>query len=127
MLLFHSRVLFPFCFALQWDGGIGEDWMPAPPLSPPPPPFPNPVSGEQCGQVTSDKVTKHISRQKSTLSQQTFSMSLVGKQRKQAQLRSNCAVWWKVWGFMWAHLIALWTAETEMDKFRIGWDYCLVP
>jgi len=22
-------------------------------------------------------------------------MSLVGKQRKQAQLRSNCAVWWK--------------------------------
>lgn len=31
MLLFHSRVLFPFCFALQWDDGIGEDWMPAPP------------------------------------------------------------------------------------------------
>lgn len=56
-----------------------------------------------------------------------FSMSLVGKQRKQAQLRSHCAVWWKVWGFMWAHLIALWTAETEMDKFRIGWDNCLVP
>lgn len=64
-LLFHSRVLFPSCFALQWDGGIGEDWMPAPPLSPPPPPpSPNPVSGEQCGQDTSDKVTKHISRQK---------------------------------------------------------------
>ncbi|GAB0192271.1 paired box protein Pax-2 [Grus japonensis] len=93
---FSNPALLRFCFlsVLHYNGmvvleRIGCQLHPLSP--PPPPPFPNPVSGEQCGQVTSDKVTKHISRQKSTLSQQTFSMSLVGKQRKQAQLRSNCA------------------------------------
>lgn len=93
MLLFHSRVLFPFCFALQWDGGIGEDWMPAPPPSPPPP-FPNPVSGEWCGQVTSDKVTKHISRQKKH-SETTNVFHVTGWQTKKtspAALSLHCVV-----------------------------------